>query len=323
MSRRRWRIPDLASTVAGAILLAAARAPLADEAGASFWLPGNFGSFAATPAEPGWSLPLIYYHATADEEAGITFPRGGRITAGVDVDADLAFTFPTYVFSTPVAGGQASFGVGAAAGYMKVSVDATVTGPGGTTLSGEETDARSGISDLYPTAMLKWNQGERSFMAYAMAGVPVGTYDTSRLANFGLNHWSLDVGGGYTYLDERRELSATLGVTYNFENPDTDYQNGWDAHLDWAASWFLSERCHVGIVGYFYDQLTGDSGTGATLGDFESQVSGIGPQAGWFFEVRGKTWYANLKGYYEFDARNRPEGWNAWFTLAIPLSESR
>jgi hypothetical protein len=27
--------------------------------------------------------------------------------------------------------------------------------------------------------------------------------------------------------------------------------------------------------------------------------------------------YINVKGYKEFDAQNRPEGWNAWFTLSI------
>jgi hypothetical protein len=50
-------------------------------------------------------------------------------------------------------------------------------------------------------------------------------------------------------------------------------------------------------------------------------VAGIGPQAGWFFKVGEHDWYANLKGYYEFAARNRPEGWNVWVTLAIPLGE--
>jgi hypothetical protein len=25
----------------------------------------------------------------------------------------------------------------------------------------------------------------------------------------------------------------------------------------------------------------------------------------------------NLKGYYEFAAENRPEGWNVWLTFAI------
>jgi hypothetical protein len=27
----------------------------------------------------------------------------------------------------------------------------------------------------------------------------------------------------------------------------------------------------------------------------------------------------NFKGYWEFDANHRPEGWNVWLTLALPL----
>jgi hypothetical protein len=27
--------------------------------------------------------------------------------------------------------------------------------------------------------------------------------------------------------------------------------------------------------------------------------------------------YLNLKGYYEFAADNRPQGWNVWLTFAI------
>jgi hypothetical protein len=114
-----------------------------------------------------------------------------------------------------------------------------------------------------------------------------------------------------------------LGFTYNFENEDTQYRNGTSAHLDWAASQFFSESFHAGLVGYFYNQLTGDSGAGATLGDFKSKVSAIGPQAGWFFSVGGKKWYANVKGYYEFNAQNRPEGWNVWLAVAIPFTEEK
>ncbi len=54
-------------------------------------------------------------------------------------------------------------------------------------------------------------------------------------------------------------------------------------------------------MGYFYQQITGDSGSGATLGDFESRVVGIGPQA----------------------AKNRPDGWNVWLSLLIPLSPAK
>ena len=66
----------------------------------------------------------------------------------------------------------------------------------------------------------------------------------------------------------------------------------------------------MGAVGYYYQQLTGDSGEGATLGPFKSRVAGIGPQIGYFFPAGRMQGYVNLKGYYEFAAENRPEGWN-------------
>ncbi|MDM0117181.1 transporter [Variovorax sp. J22R133] len=306
---------------AAALLVSASTVSHADEGGMSFWLPGQFGSFAAVPGDPGWSLPLVYYHTSADAGVGKAFSRGGQVRAGLDVTADLLFAIPTYVFTEPLLGGQASVSVAGVFGHTKVGVDATLTGPGGLTRTGSQSDALTGGGDLYPSAYLKWNRGVHNFMAYTMAGVPVGAYQAGRLANLGTNHWSLDAGGGYTYLDPKagHEFSATLGFTYNFENPDTDYQNGIDGHLDWAASQFLSEQLHVGLVGYFYQQLTGDSGAGATLGEFKSRVYAVGPQIGYFFPVGGQKWYVNLKGYYEFEAQNRPKGWNAWVTLAIPL----
>jgi hypothetical protein len=291
----------------------------------SFWLPGQMGSFAAAPADPGWSLATIYYHSSTSAGADKIFPRSGRITVGMDVPADLIFLVPSYAFAKPLLGAQAAVSVAGAFGRVKVDVSATLTGPGGSVVSGDQGDSLTGVADLYPMGSLKWSRGVHTFMAYTMLGVPVGSYDVDRLANLSTNHWSADVGGGYTYLDEKkgREFSAVLGFTYNLENDATQYENGIDCHLDWAASQFLSERTHVGLVGYFYQQVTGDSGAGAVLGDFKAQVYAIGPQAGWFFPVGGRKWYLNLKVYYEFDARNRPEGWNAWLTLAIPLGSSQ
>ena len=76
---------------------------------------------------------------------------------------------------------------------------------------------------------------------------------------------------------------------------------------------------HAGVVGYVYFQLSGDSGDGAVLGDFESSVVGVGPQAGWSFDVGGSEWYVELRGYVDLAAEHRPQGWDAWLTLAIPL----
>lgn len=307
--------------VMAACTIGAARA---DEGGVSFWLPGQFSSFAAVPADPGWSLGAVYFHTSSDAGSDRQFQRGSRITSGLDVTANLLFLAPSYTFDEKIWGGTPSLQVTGVFGHAKVDASATLTGPRGGTLTGGVGDSRTGIGDLYPMAALKWNRGVHNFMAYTMAGVPVGAYDRDRLANIGTNHWSLDAGGGYTYLDDKKghELSAVLGFTHNWENHDTDYKNGVDAHLDWAASQFFNEQFHAGLAGYFYQQVTGDSGAGAVLGDFKSKVYAVGPQAGYFFPVGGQKWYLNLKGYYEFDAKNRPEGWNVWVTLAIPLGST-
>jgi len=313
------------SMYAGMLLAAASTLSVADEGGVSFWLPGQMGSFSAVQADPGWSLAAVYYHSSTSAGGDKAFPRGGRINAGLDVTADLVFLIPSYAFAEPVLGAQAALSMAGAYGKVKVDVGSTLTGPGGSAVSGSQSDSLTSVADLYPMGSLKWNRGVHNYMAYTMLGVPVGSYEAGRLANLGTNHWSADVGGGYTYLNEKtgREFSAVLGFTYNWENSDTQYKNGIDSHLDWAASQFLSEQTHVGLVGYFYQQLSGDSGAGATLGDFKSRVYAIGPQVGYFFPVGARKWYVNLKGYYEFEARNRPEGWNAWVTLAIPLGAER
>ncbi len=297
-----------------------ATASHADEGGAGFWIPGQFGSLAAVPSEAGWSLPLLYLHTSVSEGADRQTARGGQLVAGIQARADSILAFPTYTFETPVLQGQAALGLGVGPGWMDASASATFSTPGGRPISGHRSDSASGGSDLYGQGTLKWNQGVHNYMVYGMFGARVGTYSVNRLANLGLNHWSLDGGGGYTYFDKKNEFSAVLGFTYNFKNEDTQYKNGVDAHIDWAASRFLSAQTHAGLVGYFYQQLTGDSGSGAVFGSHKSSVTGLGVQLGHFFPVGRSTWYVNVKAYDEFAAENRPSGWNFWVSLLVPLS---
>src|ERR1700745_1327527 len=48
---------------------------LADESGVSFWVPGFFGSLAATPQQPGWSLANIYYHTDVSASGSAAVAR--------------------------------------------------------------------------------------------------------------------------------------------------------------------------------------------------------------------------------------------------------
>lgn len=75
------------------------------------------------------------------------------------------------------------------------------------------------------------------------------------------------------------------------------------------------------MAGYVYQQLTGASGSGAKLGAFKSKVAAIGPEVGYAFTMGGKAAYANVRGYWEFGAKNRIEGYALYATLAIPLGE--
>jgi hypothetical protein len=312
----------------------------ADEGGVSFWVPGFFGSLAATPQQPGWSLATIYYHTSVSAGADVARAREftlGRVPANLTVNANLnlsvnatgnlGFVIPSYVFATPVLGGQASVSLVGAYGVVGTSLAGTlsgvVMGPFGGTIpfarSDTINDTTWGFGDLIPQFALRWNAGVNNFMTYVTGDIPVGAYQSTRLSNLGIGHGAIDAGGGYTYFNPQtgHEFSGVLGFTYNFKNTATQYQNGVDMHFDWGASQFLSKQVMVGLVGYVYKEIGCDSGSGDRVGCFQSQVVGVGPQIGFLFPVGDMQGYLNLKAYGEFAAENRPSGWNAWVTFAI------
>jgi hypothetical protein len=321
-----------AAIVLGATLMGLDGA-YADEGGVSFWFPGQFGSLAAVPQAPGWSVGILNVYESVGGGGNVAAAREvtiGKFTTNIDVNLnvkltarpDLVLVAPSYVFATPVLGGQLALSMGGAAGRSvgDIAGALTVSALGLTaTKQGELSDARYGVSDLYPEAALRWNNGVNNWMTYATGDIPVGTYNSDRLANLGIGHGAVDSGAGYTYFDPTtgHEFSAVTGLTYNFVNPSTGYQNGVDWHIDWAASQFLSKTVHVGAVGYFYQQLTNDRGAAQFLDGNISRVAGIGPQVGFFFPAGSMQGYLNLKGFREFDAENRASGWSAWVTLAF------
>jgi hypothetical protein len=324
--------------LAGAFALGAVAAPMAakaDEGGVSFWVPGFFGSLAASPLTPGFSYANIYYHTSVSAGGDVAFARQvsagnitanftGNLNANLKADVDLYFAIPSYTFRDPFLGGQATVAVAVPYGRARASVDATLTGNlglggPGFTISGARTDEIVGIGDAAPMFNVRWNNGVHNYMTYVSGNVTIGRYDPTRLANLGLGHNAFDAGAGYTYLNPQTgdEFSAVIGFTYNLENPYTQYKSGVDMHLDWGTSHFLTKQLQIGLVGYLYDQLTCDSGAGDRVGCFQSRVAGIGPQIGYIIPMGDLQGYLNLKGYKEFDAMHRASGWNTWLTFAI------
>ena len=315
----------------------------ADEGGVGFWLPGLYGSLAAVPQVPGWALGIVNLYTPVGATGNVAAARQvtiNNIPANVSVSLnatlhaspDLVLVNPTYVFATPVLGGQFALSMAGAAGRSIASIDGTLTvATGGGFFAqrqGGIADARDGFSDLYPSATLRWNSGVNNFMIYGSGDIPVGTYDANRLANLGIGHGAADGGVGYTYFDPKtgHEFSVVTGLTYNLVNQNTGYQNGIDWHLDWGLSQFLSKQLQVGLVGYVYDQLTADSGCLPALCPFKSRTVGFGPQVGVIIPGPSFQTYLNVKAYWDVDTQDRASGASAWVTLAFspnpPSAES-
>ena len=204
--------------------LLAATNSRADEGGVSFWLPGLYGSLAAVPGQPGFSFATFNYYTSVSAGADVSRAREiqiGRfnptvsvnLNANLDAKVDLQWLQPGYTFATPVLGGQAYVGLGGFFGHNRTSLAGTLTAslpPFGLVRSDSISDSVTGFGDLYPVAQLKWNRGVHNFMVYATGNIPVGAYDSARLANLGNGHGAVDGGFGYTYFDQKNghEFSA-------------------------------------------------------------------------------------------------------------------
>jgi hypothetical protein len=336
----RIKLSALATVATIAAFAAETHFARADEGGVSFWLPGEFGSLIAAPqAQPGWALTIINYYTNVSAGGDVSASRQATIgrfnptvninlNANLNANADLALVSPSYAFATPVLGGQLSLSMAGIVGRSTTSIDGTLTsalGPLTVTRRGSISDTETGFGDLYPQMALRWNSGVNNWMTYVMGDIPVGEYDPSHLANLGIGHGAVDGGVAYTYFNPQtgQEFSVATGVTYNLKNTYTDYQNGVDWHVDWGLSQFLSKQVQVGAVGYLYQQITADRGQPAILGDFKSRVAAIGPQVGFVIPAGSVQAYLNVKAYFEFDAQNRPSGWNGWVTLNFTPSAAQ
>src|ERR1700757_2314450 len=139
-----------------ALLALPAQNARADEGGVGFWIPGFFGSLAAAPSTPGWSMTSIYYHDSVSAGADVARAREfeirniplnftGNVNATVNASVNLDFFAATYTFATPVLGAQASVTLLSAYGANSTSLAGTLagtfTGPLGGTVPLSRSDA--------------------------------------------------------------------------------------------------------------------------------------------------------------------------------------
>ena len=207
-------------------------------------------------------------------------------------------------------------------GNARTEIDQLVTGalgPIGFVNQNSISDRLTSFGDPAPQLSLEWNQGVNNYMVYSRGGIPVGDYNPDRIVNLGDGHASWDNGFGYAYFNTTTgiEFTAVSGLTYNFKTRTPIIRTASIGIQIWKHLRFLTKQFYVGAVGYTFNQLTGDTGSGATLGPYISRISAVGPEVGILFPVGAMQGSLNLRGYWEFAAQNRSAGWNTWFVFSI------
>jgi hypothetical protein len=308
-----------------ALILAASIGPhtdraIAAEGATGFYLLGSTTTNAGILPPPG--TYLIDYNYYYSGSTNFTLDIAGlNVGGGIDANAYYNLAAPLWVAPRKVLGGHVGFLMLIPIGWKDVKAGLAASAPNAQAqVNVQDNDANFG--DIVPGMMLGWQHGNWHFKTQTLVNVPIGFWERRNLANIGFNRWAIDNAAAFTWLDPKigLEVSAIAGFTYNWENPATDYKTGTEFHVEYAAVQNFSKCFALGINGYFYDQVTGDSGPGASLGSFKGRVAAIGPVMNLNFQVGKIPVAANLKYFREFDVENRLEGDAGFITLTMPLS---
>jgi len=279
-------------------------AVLAAEGGQSPYQKGYTDTLAGVlPPYPGVYMrnDVIYYSGSADASV-----LGGRVVAGIDVESVANAAAFSIVTENKVLGGQYAFAF--ALPLANADIKASVTGPLGRTLS--ESDDTFGVGDvIISPVVLGWHNGKVHSNANISIYLPTGEYTPGALANLSKNYPSLQLQGAVTWMDPESGWALSGAATYlwNAENQTTDYRTGQLLHFDAAVTKAFGDW-RIGAVGYAMIQTTGDSGQGARLGSFKSEVYGAGPILSYDAKIGERPVTLLLKWYHEFEAQNTFEG---------------
>jgi hypothetical protein len=316
----RWN-GILATCVAIAALIWGGQAR-AVEGGASVYLLGAGGPEAAIlPPLQGVFFDNQIYVYDGSASGNKDFVVGGNLVAGLK--AHIAADFPAvlWVPTTNFAGGVLALGGVAPFGQPNVNVSAVLTGPLGHRFGISRSDSAFVAGDPLVTASLGWTSGDLHVTASGLLNIPVGDYRQGELANLAFHRWALDQSLAATWHDDKSgwDVSGKAGVTFNGTNGVTHYASGDEFHIEGSIEKTFVPAFSAGIQAYYYDQITGDSGSGAALGPFEGRVVGVGGSAAYHFSLFKMPATLRFRGMSEFDAVNRLQGESFDLDLSFPL----
>jgi len=311
----------LATTMAAFGVFLCFTGPLpAEEGGAGDYIPGLYASLInITPNQPGFAVGSGYLFYTGSVGAGATLPFGGILASKISADVSLADLSLTYTFRPTILG--AHYTVSLSIPYVWVDVEAKVSlNPRlFRSIIGNRTktvrDGANGIADIFfvPFA-LNWTFGDLQVNPQFFMVAPTGDYQKGVLANPGKNHWMFDWLFGLSYLSHKTGTEFTIfgGFAVSTENSSTDYRSGDVFHLEATLQQYLplgkQTLIGVGANAFYYQQVTGDSGSGARLGGLEGTDIGVGPVVTLIHKAEKYNFSIQAKWLPEIQTKNRLNG---------------
>jgi hypothetical protein len=249
----------------------------AGEGASSNYIPGAYGSLLVGMApEPGPVVASVNLFYSGSTDISV---RQGRVDTNINANAFYSLAQGLYVWDAPEIGGRFAIG-----GYVPLGYSAASGELDGLVLNIPFKEDESGLGDIgIIPASIYWNNDNFHFNLYELIIAPTGVYNASDSVYVGRNYWSFDSILATTWFNPESgtELSAVGGIMVNTENNATNYRTGTELHVDLVANQFISENVALGLRGYYYTQLTGDSGSGAILGDFKGEAFGAGFGVSW------------------------------------------
>jgi hypothetical protein len=200
-----------------------------------------------------------------------------------------------------------------------VTANVATTLPGGAPVAASRTSSTNGLGDVVLMPLMLNYKVNPDFSVNFRVGfyAPSGSYEVGRLANTSKNFWTTEPTFGFMYFGQKNGIEASVfaGADFNAENPGTHYKSGTQVHVDGTlAQHFpaLGGLTGVGVNAYYYKQVSGDSGAGATLGDFEAMTTGLGPVLSYATKLGGHDTIVEAKWLHELDTENRLRGDVFW-----------
>ena len=288
---------------------------MAEEGGSGHYMPGSMSSFVdGVPAAQTFIVRINLLEYQGSYQHNLHF--ASLTAADIDVSSNaLALTMlyrPDFDLTSIGLGDNWSYAYSATIPFVSMEVSADVINDSQTL---RKTDKDNALGDIIlMPIMLNQNINADLNINYRVAFyAPTGSYEVGALANTGKNFWTIEPTIAAVYLGQKNGIEASLffGMDFNQKNSDTQYKSGVQAHLDGTVAQHFplwGGLAGVGISGFYYNQITGDSGAGASFGDFKAKTVGAGPVFSFVKKVGTTDIMAEFKWLHEFSTTKRVEG---------------